>query len=338
MISSTIMKKIAILIIAALLFAACNNNEKQLRNRATELCKYIPDHELLEQSKDFMTADFYAVLDTLFHQLPEFEAMDHEWLYYFVTGNGGTIADYEVVSVEKADDTHAVATIKVRQKWEDGSFDETSDIEEHKLYMEKVDGQWLMSDFDGHKQDCIHHIAINRREQALRNAISDYLAKEIGSQYSKGDLCVPVLMMVAEEDSETATSSVWGDFWIFNYRIAGDTLKTVSGGNHSGRMTIRKMEGTPYVADGGRGRQRGQRQTHLRPALRCLPKYARQRECPRSRPKRATEGVYPLARSQRPLLSGLWLGGREVVIHKTTLSPLLHFFNADWEFIILHSK
>ncbi len=249
MISSTIMKKIAILIIAALLFAACNNSETQLKERAAELCKYIPDHELLEQSKDYMTADFYAVLDTLFHQLPEFEAMDHEWLYYFVTGNGGTIADYEVVGVEKADDTHAVATIKVRQKWEDGSFDETSDIEEHKLYMEKVDGQWLMSDFDGHKQDCIHHIAINRREQALRNAISDYLAKEIGSQYSKGDLCVPVLMMVAEEDSETATSSVWGDFWIFNYRIADDTLKTVAGGNHSGRMTIRKMEGTPYVAE-----------------------------------------------------------------------------------------
>ena len=243
MISSTIMKKIAILIIAALLFAACNNNEKQLRNRATELCQYIPDHELLEQSKDYMTADFYAVLDTLFHQLPEFEAMDHEWLYYFVTGNGGTIADYEVVGVEKADDTHAVATIKVRQKWEDGSFDETSDIEEHKLYMEKVDGQWLMSDFDGHKQDCIHHIAINRREQALRNAISDYLAKEIGSQYSKGDLCAPVLMMVAEEDSETATSSVWGDFWIFNYRIADDTLKTVAGGNHSGCMTVQKQDG-----------------------------------------------------------------------------------------------
>ena len=243
------MKRIITFIFAALLFAACNNNETQLKERAAELCKYIPDHELLEQSKDFMTADFYAVLDTMFNQLPEFEAMDHEWLHYFVTSNGGTIADYEVVSVEQTDPTHAVAIIMVRQKWEDGSFDETSDIEEHTLSMEKVDGQWLMSDFDGHKQDCIHHIAINRREQALRNAISDYLAKEIGSQYSKGDLCVPVLMMVAEEDSETATSSVWGDFWIFNYRIADDTLKTVAGGNHSGRMAIRKMEDTPYVAE-----------------------------------------------------------------------------------------
>ena len=91
--------------------------------------------------------------------LPEHEAMDHEWLYYFVTGNGGTIADFEVVGVQLTDDTHAVATIKVRQKWEDGSFDENSDIKEHKLYMEKMDSEWLISDFDDHKKDCLRHIA-----------------------------------------------------------------------------------------------------------------------------------------------------------------------------------
>ena len=232
------MKKNITITLAALLLAACTDSQKQLQKRAAELCKYIPDHELLEKSKDYMTADFYAVLDTMFNQLPEFEAMDHEWLYYFVTGNGGTIADYEVAGVEKTDKTHAVATIKVRQKWEDGSFDETTDVEEHKLYMEKVDGQWLMSDFDGHKQDCIENIAISRKEQAVRDAISNYLVKEIGSQYSQGDLCVPVLMMVASEEKNSENSLIWGDFWVFNYNLAGDTLKTVSGGNHSGCMTI----------------------------------------------------------------------------------------------------
>lgn len=188
-----------------------------------------------------MTADFYAVLDTMFNQLPEFEAMDHEWLYYFVTGNGGTIADYEVVGVEKTDKTHAVATIKVRQKWEDGSFDESTDVEEHKLYMEKVDGQWLMSDFDGHKQDCIDKIANSRKEQAMRDAISEYLVKEIGSQYSPGQVCVPVLMLVSTEEQDAEKALVWGDFWVFNYNSAGDTLKTVSGGNHSGCMTLQKQ-------------------------------------------------------------------------------------------------
>ena len=235
------MKKILILTFAALLFAACSDSEKQLKERAAELCKYIPDHELLEKSKDYMTADFYAVLDTMFNQLPEFEAMDHEWLYYFVTGNGGTIADYEVVGVEKTDKTHAVATIKVRQKWEDGSFDENTDVEEHKLYMEKVDGQWRMSDFDGHKQDCIENIANSRKEQALRDAISDYLVKEIGPHYQQGELCVPVLMMVSTEEESTDQARVWGDFWVLWYNTAGDTLKTVSGGNHSGCMTVQKQ-------------------------------------------------------------------------------------------------
>lgn len=225
-----------------MLMTACGNKEKQLQERAAELCKYIPDHELLEQSKDYMTEDFYNVLDTMFNHLPQHEAMDHEWLYYFVTGNGGTIADYTVVGVEQTDDTHAVATISVRQKWEDGSFDESTDVEEHKLYMEKVGDVWLMCDFDGHKADCINYIANNREEQAVRQAISDYLVKEIGSQYAQGELCIPTLMMVYEEGEK-----VWGDFWIFWYNVSGDTLKTVSGGNHSGLMTLNKENGNYTV-------------------------------------------------------------------------------------------
>ena len=56
-----------------------------------------------------------------------------------------------------------MATILVRQKWEDGSFAEDSDMEEHKLLMEKVNDQkvndqWLISDFDDHKKDCIRYM------------------------------------------------------------------------------------------------------------------------------------------------------------------------------------
>ena len=232
------MKRILLMLVSVLLLASCGDSEKQLRERAVELCKYIPDHELLEQSRNYMTEDFYNVLDTMFYRLPNHEAMDHEWLYYFVTGNGGTIADYTVESVEMIDKTHAVATINVRQKWEDGSFDPESDIEEHKLYMEKVNGQWLMSDFDEHKADCIRYIAINREEQAMRQAISDYLVSEIGEHYLKGEICIPTLMMVHED-----SLSVYGDFWVLWYNQAGDTLKCVSGGNHSGLMTLEKKDG-----------------------------------------------------------------------------------------------
>ena len=230
------------MVCGALTLSACSNSQKQLQKRATELCAYIPDHQLLERSQDYLTPDFYALLDTMFNHLPEHEAMDHEWLYYFVTGNGGTIANYTVTTVERIDPTHAVATVLVRQVWEDGSFDETTDLEEHQLYMERVGKKWLMSDFDGHKADCINYIANNRREQALRDAISDYLIREIGCQYLQGEICIPTLMMVAEEDSV-----IYGDFWIMWYNLAGDTLKFVSGGNHSGKMTIAESNGTFVV-------------------------------------------------------------------------------------------
>lgn len=232
------MKRLFLILTVALAVAACSDSERQLRDRAAELCKYIPDHELREESRDYMTDDFYNVLDTMFNHLPEFEAMDHEWLYYFVTGNGGTIADFTVTGVEQQDKTHAVATISVRQKWEDGSFDPNTDVEEHKLAMEKVGGKWLISDFDEHKADCLRHIAIARDEQAKRDAISDYLVSEIGEQYQKGELCIPTLMMIHEEDG-----LFMGDFWVMWYNIVGDTLKCVSGGNHAGSMTMSKEDG-----------------------------------------------------------------------------------------------
>ena len=75
-------------------------------------------------------------------------------------------------------------------------------------------------------------------EQLLNDAINDYLVKEIGSQYAQGDVCIPALTRVATEDQDAEQMRVWGDFWIFNYKLAGDTLKTVSGGNHSGCITL----------------------------------------------------------------------------------------------------
>ena len=246
------MRRIIFCVVLALSLAACQKTQT-LEERAAELCAYIPDHELLEKSRDYMTEDFYAVLDTMFYHLPEHEALDHEWLYYFVTGNGGTIADYEVVKVEQTDKDHAVATISVRQKWEDAVSDRDeqpcgndpeSDIEEHTLLMERVNGQWLMADFDDHKADCIRYIVNNRKEQAVRQAVSDYLLREIAPYYLQGEICVPTLMMVRETDS-----CVWGDFWVFWYKIEGDTLKTVSGGDHPGMMTLKYENGQPQVID-----------------------------------------------------------------------------------------
>jgi len=71
-------------------------------------------------------------------------------------------------------------------------------------------------------------------------AIDDYLVEVIGTQYSPGEVCIPCYTIVDIDKSDTTDIRVWGDFWVFNYNISGDTLKTVSGGSHPGLMHICK--------------------------------------------------------------------------------------------------
>ena len=66
-------------IVIFIVLVSCAPTEKQLKERATELCRYIPDHELLTQSRDYLTEDFYVVLDTMFNHLPEDEELDHRY-------------------------------------------------------------------------------------------------------------------------------------------------------------------------------------------------------------------------------------------------------------------
>lgn len=71
-------------------------------------------------------------------------------------------------------------------------------------------------------------------------AIDRYLTEEIGSQYLPGDICIPFHTYADVDDSNTEDIQVWGDFWVMNYSVSGDTLKTVSGGAHPGKMHVSK--------------------------------------------------------------------------------------------------
>ncbi len=72
----------------------------------------------------------------------------------------------------------------------------------------------------------------------VKMAICQYLTDSIGSQYSQGDVCIPVVSILDTEGSDGDTLRVWGDFWVFNYQLSGDTLKTVSGGSHAGMLCL----------------------------------------------------------------------------------------------------
>ena len=63
------MKRFLIYLTAIMLLAACNS-ESKIAGRAQELCRHIPVPEQLEQSRNYLTEDLYAVLDTMFN-LPD---------------------------------------------------------------------------------------------------------------------------------------------------------------------------------------------------------------------------------------------------------------------------
>ncbi len=86
-------------------------------------------------------------------------------------------------------------------------------------------------------------VLVNEYQTTYLPAVDRYLVEEIGSQYAKGDYCVPLLSIVAVDERNAEDILVWGDFWVFNYNLVGDTLKCVSGGSHPGLMHIRPTGG-----------------------------------------------------------------------------------------------
>ena len=71
-------------------------------------------------------------------------------------------------------------------------------------------------------------------------AVNDYLVNVIGKNYAEAEYCIPCPILVSTDDGNKEDVLVWGDFWVFNYDLSGDTLKTVSGGHHPGLTHLKK--------------------------------------------------------------------------------------------------
>ena len=76
--------------------------------------------------------------------------------------------------------------------------------------------------------------------ESYLTAVDNYLTKEIGANYLQGDVCIPFCPYTSVDESSSEDILVWGDFWVLNYTVSGDTLNTVSGGSHPGKMHVRK--------------------------------------------------------------------------------------------------
>lgn len=73
-------------------------------------------------------------------------------------------------------------------------------------------------------------------------AVADYLTHEIAKNYPPADVCIPSFSIIGTDTSNPDDTIVWGDFWVFNYKLKNDTLLTESGGSHPGLMHLKKSD------------------------------------------------------------------------------------------------
>ena len=182
-----------ILICVCLLVAAvsCSSKDKELKERALELCSYIPDHKLNPEAKDFMTPEFFRTLSEAW-DAPDIlgEIGYGEWLWYFVTGNGGGEPVYAVKSVTRkgSDLANAVITVRLEYK-EDGYIEPEDKAREYGIVMKLVDDKWLLDDFDNKKAQCVEYIREQREKtesgEMLKYMESDEYLRELVPDFKK---------------------------------------------------------------------------------------------------------------------------------------------------------
>lgn len=98
----------------------------------------------------------------------------------------------------------------------------------------------LTSCHHGGSNEQLAEVADEIRQGDCEDVIIAYLNDSIAAQYSPGEVSIPCIQVVELDQSHPDDSVVvWGDFWVFNYNVVGDTLKMVSGGAHPGKMTVK---------------------------------------------------------------------------------------------------
>ena len=78
--------------------------------------------------------------------------------------------------------------------------------------------------------------------ETYMTAVENFLTDSIAPNYLQGAYIIPFCNYVSADESNPDQIEVLGEFWVLNYVQDADTLKTVSGGSHPGKMTICKDE------------------------------------------------------------------------------------------------
>ncbi|MCR5666946.1 MAG: hypothetical protein K6G01_08960 [Eubacterium sp.] len=74
-------------------------------------------------------------------------------------------------------------------------------------------------------------------------AIEEYIIDKIGMFFDDSDICIPCMKIIATDKSDKSDIKAWGIYWIYNYKIEGDTLVCESGGSNPGLMHVVETDG-----------------------------------------------------------------------------------------------
>jgi len=77
-------------------------------------------------------------------------------------------------------------------------------------------------------------------DDPVEAAVYKYVAQELSKDYEKADVSIPTVNIIATDLTKEDDILAYGDFWIDNYKIDGDTLRAVSGGNYPGLIHLKK--------------------------------------------------------------------------------------------------
>lgn len=164
--------------ICSILTIGCTCSQPNaILERAKQAFYKIPDHaKVSEEAKTYMTKELYEALSAAW-DVPcwlDGEMGDEEFLFYFVTGNGGsTVGEAVYVGVRSVQGGRYNLELKYTQMWDDKPDDMLTTIS---LVMAKENGEWRLDDFgNGIKEQCKSYI---------RKQVGDFISGRI-TQYMK---------------------------------------------------------------------------------------------------------------------------------------------------------
>lgn len=129
-----------------------------VKEQIENLCPFIPDHGLSDNAVYYLTPSYYNLYNRCF-ELPKDpdDISDGEFLYYFVTGNGGATPIFQMEEISFPDKENAIATIRVTEDWSEyGGGIGNSRTGTLKLVLQ--DGFWKIDDWDDTRALCEEYL------------------------------------------------------------------------------------------------------------------------------------------------------------------------------------